>query len=226
MKPQSIMAALTIVAALLLAAPHTAHAQAHNFAALEDRTNAVTVTTGAEHGLVVGIGYARVLALADHTVVPFADVSLQWADVDVDDFRLRAGALAPIVGNGRWKLIGGVTSTIRGTHNDIARMINVGADAALLAGHYARHWFVAGELGFDWAITTHIAHSDAYRMDTYAGARDGWYGNTGGILRYGAQAGVSFGRYDVILRAGRLLDVSGQPPMFPLYATLTFNTRW
>lgn len=211
---------------VLVAAPLTAHAQAHNFGALDEGANLVTVTTGAEHGLVLGAGDARVASLADRAIVLGAEVALQWAEVDVDDFRLRAGALAPIVGRGRWKLIGGVTSMIRGTQNETARMTNVGADVAVLAGHYRRHWFAAAELGLDWAIATRIDHSDAYRMQVNADARDGWYGNPGGNLRYGVQGGITFARHDVILRAGRLMGLTGDPAMFPFYGTLTFNTRW
>ena len=215
-----------VAVAVLVAAPLTAQAQDINFGALDDGANRVSLTAGAEHGLSLGAGYARVVSVASRELVIGGDLTLGWAEVDVDDFRLRAGLLAPIVGHGRWKLIGGVTSTVRGTKNHVARMINVGADATVLAGHYAPSWFVAGEVGFDWALATHIAHTDAYRMEVYADARDGWYGNTGGNLRYGLQGGVSFGRNDVILRAGRMQDVDGNPAMFPFYATLTYGARW
>jgi len=220
------MKTLVIVIAVLLAAPLAARAQHLNLGAVEDGTNVVTVTTGAEHGLALGAGYARVVAAADRPIVVGADLTLGWAEVDVDDFRLRASALVPVVGRGRWKVLGGLTATLRGTENEIARMTNVGTDVAMLAGRYARRGFFAVELGFDWAIATHVAHADAYRMTVYADARDGWYGNPGGMLRAGLQGGISFGRHDVILRAGRLHDVTGKPAMFPFYGTLTFDTRW
>jgi hypothetical protein len=54
-------------------------------------------------------------------------------------------------------------------------------------------------------------------MNVYDDARDGWYGNPGGITH---------GRHDVILRAGRMIDVAGEPALIPIYATLTFGTRW
>ena len=56
----------TLIALLVvLLAPLAAHAQDVNVAALDDGTNVVTVTTGAEYGLVLGAGYARVAAVAD-----------------------------------------------------------------------------------------------------------------------------------------------------------------
>jgi hypothetical protein len=212
--------------AVLVAAPLTAEAQDINFGALDDGANRVSLTAGAEHGLSLGAGYARVVSVADRELVLGGDLTLGWAEVDVDDFRLRGGLLAPIVSHGGWKVIGGLASMIRGTKNYAARMINVGADVSVLAGHYARRWFVAGEVGFDWALATHVDHSEAYRMEVYADARDGWYGNAGGNLRYGVQGGVSFGRNDVILRAGRMQDVAGNPAMIPFYATLTYGARW
>jgi hypothetical protein len=204
----------------------TASAEDINFARLHNDTNIVTVTTGAEHGLVVGAGYARVMALAGHRFVVGGDLTLAGAEMDAHDMRLRAGALAPLVTHGGWKLIGGVSAVVRTTDNDVARMTDVGSDISLLGGHYTRRWFAAGELGFDWALATHIDHSDVYRMTTYPDARDGWYGNAGGLLRFGLQGGVSFGGNDVILRAGMLRDIQGNPTMFPIYATLAYDRRW
>lgn len=219
------MKSLIAVIAVLLAAP-LAHAQDINFGAVDDDTHVVTVTTGAEHGLVLGAGYARVLALPDRQLVLGGDVALQWAEVDASDFRVRAGALAPIAWYGRWTLVGGVMSVVRGTDNEAARMINLGTDVSVLAGYYAPRWYAALETGFDWAFATHVDHSDTYRMQVYADARDGWYGNPGGTLRAGIQGGVSFGGNDIILRAGRLHDIEGKPALFPFYATLGYDRRW
>jgi hypothetical protein len=60
----------------------------------------------------------------------------------------------------------------------------------------------------------------------YPDARDGWYHTTGGNLRYGLQGGLSFGRYDTILRAGKLVDVDGNAPLVPFYATLAVASRF
>lgn len=37
---------------------------------------------------------------------------------------------------------------------------------------------------------------------------------------------VSFGRHDLILRAGRMIEDGGKAPLFPFYGTLGFDTRW
>ena len=210
----------------VILAPLTSHAQDVNVGALDESTNVATVTTGAEYGFVLGAGYSRVTTVGDRPLILSADLALGWAEVDLDDFRLRVGARAPLVDGRRWKVIGSLAASVRGTKNDIGRMTNVGTDVAILAGRYGRRGFVAAELGFDAALATHVTHADAYRMTVYADARDGWYGAPGGMLRAGLQGGVSFGRYDVILRSGRLMDIAGQPAMFPFYATLGFDMRW
>jgi hypothetical protein len=211
---------------VMLLAPAVARAQPVNVATLDDGTSAVTVTTGAEHGLMLGAGYVRAVAVADRALVLGGDLTLGWAEVDVDDFRVRAGALAPIVGRGRWRVLGGLAAIVRGTENDTARMIDVGADASVHAGWYTPRGLVALELGIDGALATHVAHSDAYRMYVYADARDGWYRTPGATLRAGVQGGVTVGRVDLILRAGRIHEASGEPAMFPFYGTLSIDTRW
>ena len=211
---------------ILVASPLAARAQSVNLGALDERTNLVSVTTGAEHGLVVGTGYQRVLATAERPILVGGDLTICGADADLGDVRARAGAIAPIASYGAWKLAGGLAAIVRGTKSDIARMVDVGADATLLLGRYTRRWFAAAELGFDWAIATHITPTEDYRMNVYPDARTGWYGNTGGVLRGGVQAGLSVGRADVILRAGKLVDVAGDPTMFPIYATLGVDTHW
>jgi len=210
-----------LVIAALLAAPLTAHAQPVNLGALDDRVNVATVTTGHEYGLVVGAGYARAVTVAARRLVLGGDLTLGAAELDPGDYRVRAGALAPLLGRGRWKLAASVDAIVRGTGNDLGRMTDVGGDAALLAGFYARRGFAAAELGVDYAMATYIHHSDAYRMD-FPGARDRWLGNAGVIPHAGIQAGLTIGRVDAILRVGRL----GGDVMFPIYGTLTVDTRF
>ena len=220
---------VAVAAAVLLAAPVAARAQEVNLATLaedDDAANRVHVRTGAEYGFVAGVGYARAVSVLERRILVSGDVTAPWAGFDASDYRVRAGVLVPIVGTRRWKIAGTVAPTLRGTRNEVSRMTSVGADVGVTGGFYGRHWFVAGELGFDWAATTHVAHTDLYRATVFADARDGWYGTAGGNYRYGAQAGVSFGRHDVVLRVGQLRDVAGEAPVLPFYGTLTFDTRW
>jgi hypothetical protein len=214
------------LAAIGLLLPLAARAQALNFGALDDAANVVHFRSGAEHGFVAGVGYARVVPVFERPLVLSADVSLAWAALDVSDHQIRIGARLPALEVRRWKLIAGVAPTLRGNETAINRMTNLGVDVAMVGGYYARRWFAAAELGFDWALSTYIAHKDSYRTLTFPDARDGWYANPGGNARAGGQGGVSFGRYDVILRAGFVRDITGAAPLLPFYGTLAVNARW
>jgi hypothetical protein len=213
--------------ALTLATPIVAGAQEVNLSRLDDESvNRIYVRTGVEHAFVAGLGYARVVPVLGRRVLIYGDLTLPWAGLDFSDYRVRVGALVPIVGTGGFQLAGTFAPTLRGLEDTAARMTNLGLDLGVVGGYYSRHWFVAAELGFDWAITTYIRHSDEYRTQGYADARDGWYAPAGGIFRYGLQAGATFGRYDLVLRVGQPRDVRGNAMMMPLYATLTLDLKW
>ena len=63
-----------------------------------------------------------------------------------------------------------------------------------------------------------IAISDAYRAN-YPGARDGWYRLPGGTAYAGLQAGLSFGTFEVVARAGHPRTPSLAPQSVPFYVT-------
>jgi hypothetical protein len=218
---------LLFTALLGFSTSQIALAQEVNFGALKEaQPNSVQLRTGAEYGFVFGVGYARTLRFMDRMLVLSGDVTLPWAELDTSDYRVRAGFMLPIVGPDRWKLAGGIAPTLRGTSNELGRMTSIGADFTLAGGYYAPHWFAAGELGFDWALTTYVHSSALYRSAAYEQAKDGWYASPGGNLRAGIQGGASFGRYDLILRVGALRDIAAQPSLFPFYGTLAFATHW
>jgi hypothetical protein len=225
MTPRGAWSAMAFVA--LVAAPVAARAQEVNLSLLDDdAANRVHVRTGAEYGFVAGVGYARTVSVLDRRLLLTGDVTMPWAGLDVSDYRVRLGALVPIVGSRRWRLAGTFAPTVRGTENAAGSLTSLGTDLGVQGGFYARHWFLGGEAGLDWAMTTHVTHGDEYRENVYAGARDGWYAMAGGIVRYGVQAGVSFGRHDLVLRAGQMVDVGGEKPVLPFYGTLALDTRW
>lgn len=219
----------TLANLALLLAPLAAHADELNLRTIgeSDATpNRVHVSTGAEYGFVAGVGYSRVMPMLDRHVVLMGDITMPWAGFDLADYRLRAGALVPIVGSGAFQLAGSVAPSVRGSSSRINTMTDVGLDTSLVGGFYARRWFVALEAGVDLALTTHVTHSDAYRMNVYPDAKDGWYSDPGANIRGGVQAGVSIDRYDVTLRIGEVRDSAGEAPLLPFYGTLTAAARW
>jgi hypothetical protein len=219
MNRRVVLAFVAVLGGFLGSSP--ARAQEVNLALLDEApANRVYLRTGAEFAFVAAAGYARAVSLGRRRLLLLGELTVPWAKLDASDYQARVGALVPIVGWRGWRLAGSLAPTLRGTKNDLGRMTAFGFDAGATGGYYARHGFLAGELGFDYALTTHVSHNQAYRDSVYAGARDGWYVNPGGNYRLGGQAGLSFGRYDVVLRAGVLREMYGEHPMFPLYATL------
>jgi hypothetical protein len=226
MNRRRVSIALAILA-LTLYADAPAQAQEVNLATLDEApSNRVYLRTGAEFAFVAGAGYARVVPVGERRLLLLGEVTVPWAELDASDYQVRVGALVPVVGWRGWKLAGSVAPTLRGTKNDVGRMTAFGFNAGAIAGYYSRHWFGTGELGFDYTLTTHVAHSALYRDNVYANARDGWYINPGGNYRLGAQVGASIGRYDLVVRLGELREMYGAHPLFPFYATLALVTSW
>ena len=211
-----------VLAALALAAPAVeVSAEEINFATLTaERPNVVEARTGLDHAFVLELGYRRVVEWRGRQLLFGGDWAFPWASPDFGDFRVRATASASLLrGSGSgWKLVASLSPTLRATQNAAADMHALGADVRLTGGYY-RRWWCAGEVGLDWAATTHVSHSGAYRETVYADARDGWYTSPGGTFYAGGNAGVSIKSVDVMLRVGhpRSLDLAQQTvPFFVL----------
>lgn len=228
MKRTFVINLLTIAAvAFLLAVPNITDAQEVNFGALDsEQPNMVHINTGLEYAFVAGVGYSRIFRVFDRHLVLTGDLRLPYAKLDFSDYRVRVGVMAPIVGKQAWKLAGRIVPTLRGVKNDLARLTNLGVDVGFVGGYYAKRWFVAGELGFDWAITTHIKHSNQFRSTVYEDAKDGWYAIAGGNVYYGLLGGYSFRFVDIVLRGGQARNLKFKAQTIPFYATLGVNVRF
>jgi hypothetical protein len=82
-------------------------------------------------------------------------------------------------------------------------------------------------VGFDKAIVTHFKHSQLYH-EMYPGIFDGWYETAnGGNFYYGLQAGTSFGRSDITLRAGKVLTQDFKTaPLVPFFGQLGYTVKF
>lgn len=198
-----------------------------NHSALDPgRPNLVQFRSGVEYGFIAGAGYGRALTLGSRTLLLSGSVTTPWAGADTRDYGARVGATIDIAGTDRWRLLGGLGGRVQGTANDLSRMTTLGAEGLLVAGYWSPRWFVATEGGYDNAIATHIEHTDHYRAVYHAGARDGWYRDTGSNIRLGLAGGVTFGPYDFVLRAGQARDREGHHQLLPAYAVFELNRRF
>ncbi len=191
-----------------------------NVARLGTRPNRFYATFGLDPAFVGTVGYGRVLRLYGHDFQLTLDGGLATAQLDTRDFRARVGTQTSLL---RWRslhLTGSATFITRGTENSIYRALNFGADLSGTLGVYRRGWFVAGEVGKDKAIITHITNSGWYRVNVYPDAKDGWYLDAGGTIHYGVVAGLALGRMEIAARFGWLRAENWEQIMPPMYATL------
>ena len=209
-----------MVALVVLALAARDVAAQWNVARFGEARNQLYTSFGLDPAFVGSVGYGRVVPMLGREWQLGVEVGVVAAKFDGRDFRARLQARTTAV---RWRslrLVGSAAFITRGTENSIFRALNFGADFTGAAGMYRRHWFVAGEFGFDKAIITHITQSDWYRTHFYPEAKDGWYLDAGGTYHYGVAGGVTIGRTELALRAGwlRTEDFNDMEP--PMYASL------
>ena len=191
-----------------------------NVARYDAGRNRVYASVGLDPALVTTVGYARVVPVLGHNFQLASDVGVVTAGIDARDFRARVELESSLLHWRSLRLAGSATFITRGTENSIYRGINFGSDFTGTGGVYRKNWFAAGQFGFDKAIITHITHSDWYRANYYADARDGWYLDAGGTYRYGVVGGVALGSAELVGRFGfrKTEDFNSLNP--PMYASV------
>lgn len=219
--------ALRWVVALVLSGLATRDAAAQwNVARFGSSRNQMYTTFGLDPALVTSVGYGRVVPLFGRAVQLGAEVGVVAFDFDSRDFRARMQARASLLHWRSLHLVGSAAFITRGTENTIYRAINFGSDFTAAAGVYRPSWFLAGEFGFDKAVITHVTHSDWYRRNVYADAKDGWYLNAGGTFHYGVTGGVAIGRTELAARAGWLQTEDFNDMLPPVYVGLGIGFRF
>lgn len=211
---------------IALLATSACNAQNVNWASLRaDRPNSISVSPGFDYGATLQFGYARSFD-AILPVVLGVDYSFPMGRDLFDDFKVRLGCQVEVVAFGGVAATVRIASVFRRYENTLVRIASFGSDFALVLGFYRPAWYVAGEGGFDKAITSHLKHSDAMK-DIFPGVRDGWYVPTGGNFYYGVTGGVTLlGTLDLSARIGA---TTAQPrdegALVPLYVQVGFGIR-
>jgi hypothetical protein len=198
--------------------------QAINWRSFEPNQQLASVGVGLDQGLIYRAGYAQ--RIGHQPLVLTLGASLPSGQTLLDDFNVRLGIQVEVVRVGYWSATLKADGVFRRFENPHARLLNWGGTFGGIVGYYKPTWYVAGELGFDKAIVTHVRHSPLV-MDGLPGLRNGWYIPTGGTFRYGLQTGVSLSKTDLTLRVGRLLEQDFKTlPMLPFHAQLGVNRRF
>jgi hypothetical protein len=218
---------IIIISGLILSI-RTVNAQTINWASLkEENKHIINANFGMEYGIIYGLGYGYQIKTRLFPVVANLEYSFPSGDKILNDFKTKIGGQIRWIEYHGFQFSTKIHGVFRRYGNDFVQLVNFGSDMSGIVGYYRAKFFVAGEVGFDKAIVTHFKHSKEYK-DLYPGVVDGWYEPaTGGNFYYGLQAGFSFGKQDIYLRAGKILTQDYKTtPMVPIYGQLGYNIKF
>ncbi|MBV6443519.1 MAG: hypothetical protein DYG98_00950 [Haliscomenobacteraceae bacterium CHB4] len=215
---------LAIIALFGIAA--SACAQTINWQAFQpEQKHLVYLQTGWDYSMNFGAGYGRKFK-AILPVVANIEYSFPSGERMFDDFKVRIGGQVEVIRRGSFSFTAKAYSPIRRYENNLASLFSFGGEFSGVAGLYKQKWFVAGELGFDKAIATHIKHSPA-ALDNNPGLQTGWYVPTGGNWFYGVQTGYYFHANGISLKAGKMVSQGFKnAPFIPYYLQLAYQRRF
>lgn len=197
-----------------------------NIARTDGPRNFAYASFGMDPALIASAGYVRTVPVFGHAFELGGEAGIVAAGWDARDFRARAQVRTSLLHLGLFRIVGSAAFVARGTENTLHRAFNFGSDFTGNAGLYSRGWFLAGEFGFDKAIITHLTHTDWYRRNVYAGAKDGWYLTGGGTFHYGVTAGMAIGPAEIAVRAGLLRTEDFNELVSPIYTSATVGFRF
>jgi hypothetical protein len=214
------------VLAILLAAAHAGQAQTINWRSLrDDHRDLIHLSAGYDYGATAQLGYSRSIDFV-RPVILGLDYSFPMGRDLFDDFKVRLGGQMEVMAIGGFSASVKIASVFRRQETALVRIASFGSDFAILTGFYQRTWFVAGEFGFDKAITSHLKHSDVMRA-SFPGIRDGWYVPTGGNFYYGIEGGGTIGGiFDLTMRIGATqAQAHDENAVIPLYLQVGVGMR-
>jgi len=218
---------ISIQILFLILAAYVSRAQTQNWAgAPGDYRHFLRASVGLEQAVVFSIGYGYKVGVGPFPVILTSQYSMPAGGDLADDFKIKTGAQIRWFEAGNIHFSTNIDGVFRRYENDQVRIANFGCDVSGMLGYYRPHWYLAGEVRFDKAIVSHFKHSTIYR-ENFPEVGDGWYEPpTGGNFFYGLQTGVTLGRQDIFLRAGKILaDDFKTTPMLPFYGQLGWNLR-
>lgn len=182
------------------------------------------INFGFDYGTTVGIGYGYKF----NTKLPIVlntEFSVPFGEKIVDDLKSKIGGQIEILNINEFSTTLKAYGVFRRYENKFTRLFNIGSEFAIVSGYYKPKWYVAGELSFDKAITTHVKPSDLTRT-YFPEAIDGWFIPSGGNFSYGIQTGYSFGTNEINLKGGKVIEEDFKSDSFvPFYLSLGYTKR-
>lgn len=165
------------------------------------KKNLVYMNFGYDFGITTQVGYGYKLDVFKPLLLT-ADYSFPMGEILIDDFKVRLGGQIQVYEKGNFGLSAKVYGIFRRHETKMVRMVNFGSEMAAIAGYYKPTWHIAGELGFDKSINTHLKHSELMKGN-FPSIKDGWYIPSGGHFYYGIQGSKTIkNSFDLALRVG------------------------
>lgn len=212
---------------LLIQGATPVQSQTVNWERLEKApVHVINLNAGLQHGIIYGMDYSYY----NKTSIPLmvhVFISIPSGKKLADDFKIQPGIQIQCLKYKDFRLTTRIDGIIRRRHETTTvTLVNMGADVSACVGYYRSGWFIAAETGLDKAIATHFKHSKEY-CDNYPGVQDGWYKPfTGGNFYYGLQTGISFGKQDIYLKAGKMIAQDFKSKLqVPFYGQVGYSIR-
>ena len=175
---------------------------------------------------VVG-GYARNFEIKaiNRSLTLTGDITLPIFLLDLKHYRIEIGTRIAFFNWKKWNVLNRFGIINKGTDNPVYSGNLLSTEEGFLFGYFSNKWFVAGEFDYEKFLLTHIKHTNWYKDDVHADAKDGWYSSTGGKFTFGLQGGYLIkGKFEITLRSGvYMTEGFNLPPGAPFFANIGLN---
>lgn len=204
----------------------TTFAQTINWNTIDSSKHMIHAGIGWDYSLSYHLGYSYRIE-ASIPLLLNASISAPAGEKVLDDVKTKIGGQVMLLDRSHLKGSVGLHAMYRRFENPLVRLQNIGVQLTGVFGYYQSKWFLAGEFGFDKAMSTHFKHSSSYKEYIYSEVKDGWYSpSSGGNFLYGIQTGYSFQKCDMTFNIGKItMQDFKTTPLIPFYMTLGCNYK-
>ena len=169
------------------------------------------------------VGYSRTFhsETINRYITLAADYTLPIFLIDGKHYRLELASRIPLFDSSSWNIINRFSLLNAGTDNGLYFGNKFSFKEGLLLGYFQPKWYAALEAGFEYNMLTYIEHSDDYRRYAYAGAKDGWYKDSGMKYQLAIQGGYTFAEFfELTARVGLQWAEGFEPYTVPFFMNI------
>jgi len=127
----------------------------------QDQSELIYLSFGYNFGVTTQIGYAHKFNLKKPIVLSAA-IAVPMGKKPTDDYNLKIGGQMSIVKLNHLRLNAKAYGIYRSHKTKLVQMRTFGTELATVLGFYKPKWHLAGEIGYDASISTHLKHSEIF----------------------------------------------------------------